>query len=123
MENTNSSLCNLAKLAKQRLKENCYKQHKILLTKSSTLNTTEESKRQRSNITTINNKDEFLYQRVCAILSHGKSLNPIGQLIDHNFFRTLSVEAKQRYIVSLTEKFYILKQRYYKEHFYNYAFV
>lgn len=120
MSKTNSNLYSLAKLAKKRLRENSYKDNKILLTKSPAPIIIKQPIKTPS-ITVINNRDEMLYQKVCELLSRGNTLNPVGQLIDQKVFNSLDVEAKQKYIYNLTEKYKELKLRYYKEHPYNFA--
>lgn len=120
MSKSNSNLYSLAKLAKKRLRENSYKENRILLTTNpSPIIIKHETK--TTTITVINNKDELLYQKVCDLLSRGNTLNPVGQLIDQKIFSSLDMEAKQKYIYNLTEKYKELKLRYYKEHPYNFA--
>lgn len=118
----NPTLCTLAKMAKKRLKENCYKsENKLVINTSIQKNKTTKTNSVSSS--TIDNKDEILYLKICKLLANGKVLNPIAQLIEYRVFYTLSLEAKQRYIYNLKERYAILKQRYYKEHFYNYALI
>ena len=118
----NPTLCTLAKMAKKRLKENCYKSENKLVINTS-MKKNKPSKVDNTPTSTVDNKDEILYLKICKLLANGKVLNPIAQLIEYRVFYSLSLEAKQSYINNLIEKFNILKQRYYKEHFYNYALI
>ncbi len=118
----NPTLCTLAKIAKKRLKENSYKSiNKLVINTSMKKN--KPSKVDNTPTPAVDNKDEILYLKICKLLASGKVLNPIAQLIEYRVFYTLSLEAKQRYIYNLKERYAILKQRYYKEHFYNYALI
>lgn len=60
-------------------------------------------------------KEEF-YQKVKKLLSEeGEVSNAIGRLTDKEYFETLSYEEKQRYTLSLSEKYLEAVERYRKE--------
>lgn len=62
-------------------------------------------------------KEQELYNRVCKVLNSDEIIiNPIQELIDHKYYSTLSLEAKQKYVYELSEKFKEMKIRYIKEH-------
>lgn len=114
-------LYNLAKMAKRRLSSNNYSEAKIMLVPKPVLTIMPKKELAKPVITVINNKDELLYQRVCDLLTNGRCFNPVGELIDQKVFSSLDMEAKQKYIYSLTDKFKQLKLRYYREHPYNFS--
>ena len=65
-----------------------------------------------------NTKDEFdaFYQKVKVMLDEeGEVSNAIGRLTDKEYFSTLSYEEKQRYTLSLSEKYLQAVERYRKE--------
>ena len=60
-------------------------------------------------------KEEF-YLKVKGILeTEGEVSNAIGRLTDKEYFETLSYEEKQRYTLSLSEKYLQAVERYRKE--------
>lgn len=62
---------------------------------------------------TFNTHDQELYERVCKILlSDQVIINPIQELVDKKVYSALSLEAKQRYILDLTEKYKQMKLRF-----------
>lgn len=118
-----SSLCTLAKIAKERLKKNNYTNeccsHGINNT-ISLANYICHQKQILENRPCVKEKkktyDEGLYQKVCDMIENDDLQNPISMLIDKELFSSLDVEAKQYYINHLSQKFKFLKNRYYKEH-------
>lgn len=61
--------------------------------------------------------EQELYDRVCRILERDDVVvNPIQELVDHRYYKTLSLEAKQKYIFDLSEKYKEMKIKYEKEH-------
>ena len=65
-----------------------------------------------------NTKDEFdaFYIKVKKMLDEeGEVSNAIGRLTDKEYFETLSYEEKQRYSLSLSEKYLKAVERYKKE--------
>lgn len=61
-------------------------------------------------------QEQELYERVCKILSRDEVVvNPIQELIDMKYYNSLSLEAKQKYIFDLAEKYKIMKLRFERE--------
>lgn len=61
--------------------------------------------------------EQELYDRVCKLLDREEVvINPIKELVDYKYYNTLSIEAKQKYIFDLSEKYKSMKLRYEKEH-------
>ena len=61
-------------------------------------------------------REQELYNRVCKLLNSDEIVvNPIQELIDHKYYASLSLEAKQKYVYELSEKFKQMKIRYIKE--------
>ena len=61
--------------------------------------------------------EQELYERVCKIMEREDVvINPIQELVDYKTYNTLSLEAKQKYIFDLSEKYKELKVRYQLEH-------
>ena len=61
--------------------------------------------------------EQELYDRVCKLLDREEIIiNPIQELIDHKYYNSLSLEAKQKYVFELSEKYKQMKLRYIKEH-------
>ena len=62
-------------------------------------------------------REQELYEKVCKILeSEEIVINPIKELVDYKHYNSLSLEAKQKYIFDLSEKYKLMKIRYEKEH-------
>lgn len=62
-------------------------------------------------------QEQELYNKVCKLLERDEIIvNPIKELVDYKYYNTLSIEAKQKYIFDLSEKYKIMKERYEKEH-------
>ena len=62
-----------------------------------------------------NTKDEFedFYQKVKKLLDEeGEVSNAIGRLTDKNYFESLSYDERQRYTLSLSEKYLRAVERY-----------
>ena len=61
--------------------------------------------------------EQELYAKVCRILeSDNVVINPIKELVDYKYYNSLSLDAKQKYIFDLSEKYKSMKIRYEKEH-------
>lgn len=61
--------------------------------------------------------EQELYEKVCKILNRDEIvINPIKELVDYKYYNTLSLDAKQKYIFDLSEKYKTMKIRYEKEH-------
>lgn len=64
----------------------------------------------------LNQEDSALYNKVCKILNRDTiTINPINELIDFTYYNNLSSDAKQRYIMYLSDKYVKLKARFYSE--------
>lgn len=62
-------------------------------------------------------REQELYDKVSKLLEREEVvINPIKELVDYKYYNTLSLEAKQKYIFELSEKYKIMKLRYEKEH-------
>ena len=62
-------------------------------------------------------QEQLLYEKVCKILAGDEVvINPIKELVDYKYYNTLSLEAKQKYIFDLSEKYKSMKIRYEREH-------
>ncbi len=119
---TKGNIYNLAKLAKERLKQNNYTKVKGNVINNATTFAEYISKQkvintQKSNDNKIKvSYDEELYKKVCQIIESKNTVNPISKLIDKEIFSTLDAEAKQFYINNLTQKYKFMRSRYFREH-------
>jgi len=97
-------LYNLAREAKSRMKN--YSKEKSVFSNIQYINT-------------YNEQDQQLYSKICKMMEEDRVvINPIKELIDKKYYSTLSLEAKQRYIFDLSDKYKEMKDRYIKEHSY-----
>ena len=61
--------------------------------------------------------EQELYEKVCRLMEREDVvINPIKELVDYAYYNSLSLEAKQKYIFELSEKYKLMKLRYEKEH-------
>lgn len=61
-------------------------------------------------------REQELYERVCKILSRDEIvINPIQELVDYKYYNSLTLEAKQKYIFDLSEKYKEMKERFFLE--------
>lgn len=61
-------------------------------------------------------EDEKLYNKVCALLKENIDIiDPLGQIIDKEKLNSLSSLEKDRYILSLRDKYLEMKNRFLKE--------
>ncbi len=66
--------------------------------------------------TCFTTQEQELYERVCKLLSRDDVVvNPIQELVDTKYYNTLSLEAKQKYIFDLAEKYKVMKLKYERE--------
>ncbi len=64
----------------------------------------------------VKEEDEIFYLKVKDLLSkYGEVSDAIGRLTDKEYFKSLSYEQKQRYLLDLSNKYLKAKERYYKE--------
>ena len=74
------------------------------------------AERVSENIRNKTEEKEDFYQKVKKLLSEeGEVSNAIGRLTDKVYFETLNYEEKQRYTLSLSEKYLEAVERYRKE--------
>ena len=60
--------------------------------------------------------EQELYEKVCRMMEREDVvINPIKELVDYNYYNKLSLEAKQKYIFDLSEKYKQMKLRYEKD--------
>lgn len=116
------NIYNLAKLAKERLKQNNYIKSKgNIINNASTF--AEYISKQKEIVAKTKvaaqpkpSYDDELYKKVCALIESNNTVNPVSQLIDKELFSSLDTEAKQFYIHNLTEKYKFMRSRYFREH-------
>lgn len=61
-------------------------------------------------------REQELYEKVCRLLDKEEIvINPIKELVDYKYYNTLTLDAKQKYIFELSEKYKIMKIRYEEE--------
>ena len=76
-----------------------------------------ENKIKETYKTSALTEEDLMYKKVCSIMeSQEVLLNPLSKLIDHNVYDKLSENAKQVYILKLSEQYVQMKQRYDSEH-------
>ena len=116
------NIYNLAKLAKERMKQNNYTKVKGNVINNATTFADYISKQK---VITTNKKvvnqtrtsyDDELYKKVCNLIETKNTVNPISMLIDKELFSSLDTEAKQFYINNLTQKYKYMRNRYFREH-------
>ena len=67
-------------------------------------------------------EDDPLYSKVKKMLEGNKDISsPIGKLIDHSIFDSLSDENKDRYLLDLSKRYNAMKKQYEKEISTNYS--
>ena len=119
---TKGNIYSLAKLAKERLKQNNYSKVKgNVINNASTFAQYISKQKEAEKIKTTKQNsvlsyDEELYRKVCDLIESKNTLNPISTLIDKQLFNSLDTEAKQFYINNLTQKYKFMRNRYYREH-------
>jgi len=60
--------------------------------------------------------EQQLYEKVRKILERDEVvINPIKELVDYKYYNSLSLEARQKYIFDLSEKYKLMKMKYEKE--------
>ena len=58
-------------------------------------------------------REQELYERVCKLLERDEIvINPIQELVDRKYYNSLTLDAKQKYIFELSEKYKEMKIRY-----------
>ena len=116
------NIYNLAKLAKERLKQNNYIKTKGNVISNASIFAEYVSKQKDVTLKTKTapqpkqSYDDELYKKVCALIESNNTVNPVSKLIDKELFNSLDTEAKQFYINNLTEKYKFMRSRYFREH-------
>lgn len=60
--------------------------------------------------------EEVMYSKVCKILDSEESVtNPIGILMDKEYFNNADMESRSRYVLRLSQLYIKMKERYYYE--------
>lgn len=120
------SLKDYAKEAKKRLKSSFWQDYKQNLeneSKRAEIDGTSKSKvveyyqnKAKVSIRGVKTEDEEFYIKVKNILDvYGDVSDALGRLTDKEYFNLLTYDAKQRYMLELSNKYRVAKERYYKE--------
>lgn len=120
------SLKDYAKEAKKRLKSSFWQDYKEKVeteSKRAEIDGTSKSKvveyyqnKAKVSIRGVKTEDEEFYLKVKNVLDlYGDVSDALGRLTDKDYYNSLSYEAKQRYMLELSNKYRIAKERYYKE--------
>ena len=128
MENdqANQTLKSIAKSAKQRIKKGFWKaceadvRARVEEARKQGLNEEKAEryfiKEAQKTVSGEKEKDDAFYQRVKdMLLSEGETSDAIGRLTDKEYFETLTYDEKQRYTLSLSEKYLRALERFRKE--------
>ncbi len=99
----------MAKQAKDRLQG----KHVSLITKGN-VTCLRNGENYIKTITISNNIDKDMYAKVKDSIN-SDSINPLSELIDFNYYKTLSNEQKERYFFKMADKYRQLKQIYENE--------
>lgn len=125
-EQANQTLKSIAKSAKQRIKKGFWKEceadvrARVEEARKQGLNEEKAEryfiKEAQKTVSGEKEKDDDFYRRVKEmLLSEGETSNAIGRLTDKEYFETLTYEEKQRYTLSLSEKYLRALERFRKE--------
>ena len=77
----------------------------------------EQNTGARVNLDALNNPDsmdEQLYRKVVGVLQRG-AINPLGECLDHDYMAGLDDAAKQRYVLTMSQKINKNIERFNKE--------
>lgn len=120
------TLKDYAKEAKKRLKSNFWQDYKSKVTLES--ERAEEIGESKSKIVEyyqskvavsirgVKSEDEEFYKRVKALIdTYGDVSDALGRLTDKDYFNSLSYDGRQKYMLELSKKYRIAKERYYSE--------
>ncbi len=120
------SLKDYAKEAKKRLKSSFWQDYKQRVeneSKRAEIDGTSKSKvveyyqnKAKVSIRGVKTEDEEFYLKVKNILDfYGDVSDALGRLTDKEYYNSLSYDAKQRYMLELSNKYRLAKERYYRE--------
>lgn len=121
---TERTLREEARLAKMRMKSGFWAECKEDMTEklaAARRQGVNESKAERYFVSQVSAKiagekeDEFYLQVKEMLLSEGEVSDAIGRLTDREYFQTLSYEEKQRYTLTLSEKYLRALERFRRE--------
>ena len=120
------TLKDYAKEAKKRLKSNFWQDYKSKVTLES--ERAEEIGESKSKIVEyyqskvavsirgVKSEDEEFYKKVKALIdTYGDVSDALGRLTDKDYFNSLSYDGRQKYMLELSKKYRIAKERYYSE--------
>lgn len=115
------NIYSLAKLARERLKQNNYTKVSGNIINTATTIANYISKQKEPNVKEKPHQitttyDDELYKKVCTLIETNNTSNPISMLIDKQLFSALDTEAKQFYINNLTQKYKYMRTKYFREH-------
>ena len=122
----NKSLKEYAKEAKKRMKSSFWQDYKTCVETSLEKADSEGTSKSKVveyyqskaavSIRGVKTEDEEFYNRVKELLlKYGDVSDAIGRLTDKELFSTLSYDARQRYLLELSNKYLKAKERFYKE--------
>lgn len=114
-----NELKNLAMLAKQRLKNASYdgsvptKKSKVNSYFVKNISAMKKNTGSHEFVTISDTEDLQFLKKVFTMLSSAEDVyNPLGRLIDKKYYDTLSDTEKQFYVLRLSDKYRIAKQKY-----------
>lgn len=120
-----SELKNLALMAKQRLKGADYSPesagviHNYKRSNSYFMKNLASIKKMSANceFVVLNDEEDLkFYKKVVSLLKVNEDIyNPIGKLVDDEYFGTLNSAQQQLYVLKISEKYNIAKEAYFKE--------
>lgn len=120
-----SELKNLAQMAKQRLRGADYGQestgalHNYKRTNSYFMKNLASIKKMSANceFVVLNDEEDLkFYKKVVSMLKANEDIyNPIGKLVDDEYFSTLNSAEQQLYVLKISEKYNLAKDAYFKE--------
>lgn len=118
-----SELKSLAMLAKQRLKNASYKNDgalkNVYKNNNYFIKNVSSMKKLSGNcefVTISNNEDLQFLKKVYTMLNNSEDIyNPIGRLIDKEYYNSLSPTEKQFYVFTIAEKYNKAKEQFYSQ--------
>lgn len=60
-------------------------------------------------------EDEMLYKKVVGLLERNEEINVVSHIIDKKYYNSLDEQAKERYFLTMLDKYRKFKQRYENE--------
>jgi len=93
---TKSGIKMLAAHAKERLKSGFYKKRN---------NYVNYNELVRSSINGNSEYDSQFYEKVKSIIEEGNVINPLTRLVDQDYIKTLTYNARQRYLLEISDRY------------------